>query len=407
MRRSASGKSENTAIDKELGSAYAYVKLVAENINDVIAVANDIVDIKKVGEKITEISLVAGDIAYVVTVAENIDDVKKVADDIADVKKVGSNIDDVKEVATDLVDLKAIKADLAVIKGVHADLITLKKIEAELPGIKDAATKSKQWAVSETVVEKDPVKGNLYSSKYYAGASDTSKVKAEQAKTEAETAKTAAETAEAGAKAELPKVTAEGIKQVGLVTAEGTKQVNRVTAEGDKQFKRVEDEGDAKIKEIKDEAGKLPSSASIASLRTDTNTNTSNIAALRTDTDTNTTNIANNKAAIDKLDEEFIGQISKDVYVQSTAIKVNYWHKKEQNAITPNNIILLNGGAAINISQRPDLFKEIRHTQSFEQSEIVTEAVTKTQRFELVPNTLYKVGNLYGYNTGEGRCRDN
>lgn len=130
---------------------------VAQNIQKVTAVADNIEAIEEVSEHAANIGVVAANVGAVNTVA----------DDIAAVVATSANITAVTAVAADIASIDAVNAGLASILLVAADISAVALAAANMPAIiaaPDAAAAAQQWATKIDA----PVSGGLYGARYYA-----------------------------------------------------------------------------------------------------------------------------------------------------------------------------------------------------------------------------------------------
>lgn len=101
-RSSSLGNNVVTGIAREIGSQYSKVKIVAENIESVVTVADSIDSVNFVAENIAEVASIGGSVPEIRVVAENIASVNAVSADIANVNIVAANADAIDTIITDV-----------------------------------------------------------------------------------------------------------------------------------------------------------------------------------------------------------------------------------------------------------------------------------------------------------------
>lgn len=102
-RSSSLGNNVSTAVDREIGSQYDNVKVVAENIESVVTVADHIDNVDTVATNIVDVHAVGGSIVDVRTVATNIDNVVAVGQDIANINTVAANVGNIDMIVAEVI----------------------------------------------------------------------------------------------------------------------------------------------------------------------------------------------------------------------------------------------------------------------------------------------------------------
>ena len=102
-RSSSLGNNVSTAVDREIGSQYDNVRVVAENIESVVTVADHIDNVDTVATNIADVHAFSGSIVDVRTVAANIDNVVAVGQDIANVNTVAANVGNIDTIVTEVI----------------------------------------------------------------------------------------------------------------------------------------------------------------------------------------------------------------------------------------------------------------------------------------------------------------
>lgn len=102
-RSSSLGNNISTAVDREIGSQYDNVRVVAENIESVVTVADHIENVDTVATNIVDVHAVGGSIVDVRTVATNINSVIAVEQDIVNIDIVVANVDSIDAIVTDVI----------------------------------------------------------------------------------------------------------------------------------------------------------------------------------------------------------------------------------------------------------------------------------------------------------------
>ena len=103
MRTPSLQNNSLVGINREIGSQFDVVKTVADNIEDVVAVANATATTQIVADNIATINAIGTDMADIVVVSENIADVRSVNSNMAVVTAVASNLTDIDNVLSAVV----------------------------------------------------------------------------------------------------------------------------------------------------------------------------------------------------------------------------------------------------------------------------------------------------------------
>ena len=112
------GCSVPSMVQRYLGTEYDKVKSVADNIETVIEVKDNLDHIKVVENDLVSINTVSSNINEVIATNSNIEDVKSVATNIDHINTVKSNIENVVTVADNITDVGSVSANIGYVKDV-------------------------------------------------------------------------------------------------------------------------------------------------------------------------------------------------------------------------------------------------------------------------------------------------
>ena len=112
------GQASSTLIPEYIGSAFDKVVTVADNIETVTEVVDNLDHIKAISDNLGNINTVSSNIDEVVVTSSNIEDVKTVSTNINDVVTVTNHILHVNAVATDVSDVVLVADNIGYVKNV-------------------------------------------------------------------------------------------------------------------------------------------------------------------------------------------------------------------------------------------------------------------------------------------------